>query len=78
MNSKDLIKFLVSERKKQGITQKEIAKKLHKSQASVSKLETGYNCATIEELASYAFCLGLQIKFQTKKITGGSVLGGVS
>ena len=66
MNSEELIKFLVSERKRLGILQADIAKKMYKTQSAISKFESRTHCVKIEDLVSYAACLGLQLTFETK------------
>ena len=48
-------------RRNNGITQEEMAEKIHISQSSVSRIETGSRAAKLEHILSMAEALGIQI-----------------
>ncbi|MBU2595573.1 helix-turn-helix transcriptional regulator [Patescibacteria group bacterium] len=51
---KRIIKRLIQARKKSGLTQKEVAKKLGRSQSYVSKIESGQRIIDVIELEKFA------------------------
>jgi transcriptional regulator with XRE-family HTH domain len=49
-----IIKRLIQARKKSGLTQREVAKKLNRSQSYVSKIESGQRIIDVIELEKFA------------------------
>ena len=56
---------LEKERKACGLSQKEIAEKMHKKQSAVSRLENNHMSASLKSIAEYAHAMGktIEIKF---------------
>ena len=54
--------FLINERKKQGVTQKEFAKKIGMKQSQLSKIETLTSIPSLATLNRYADGLGFDMK----------------
>lgn len=52
-------------REKAGLTQKAIAKKMHRTQSAISKLENADDIS-IADLSAYAHACGQQLKFEFK------------
>lgn len=58
---KEIQQLIVSERKKQKVTQKELSQRTGLSQANISKIENGVTHPTIESLQKIAEALGKRL-----------------
>ena len=58
----DLIRQLIKKRRKNGMTQSDVAKKLGTKQASISRMESGGYGTSLERYARYADALGSKMK----------------
>lgn len=62
-----MVRDLKEERKRQGVTQEEIAWTLHVTQTYVSYLESGRKTPTLKQLDEWADHLGWELVFEMKK-----------
>ena len=59
MNTEQLISELKSERKKQGISQAEIARLMNTTQATISRIESGKVSVSLEDYHKFRNALGI-------------------
>lgn len=58
----DLIQIIIEKRTKQGLTQKDLARKVGTKQSSIARFESGSYNPTISFLQKIADALGVQLK----------------
>ncbi|MGY4315096.1 helix-turn-helix domain-containing protein [Bradyrhizobium sp. JR3.5] len=69
MASKALTEFLIEKRKKAGLTQAEVAKKLRRYQSFIATVESGQRKIDVVELLAFAEVIGFDPREAIKRLS---------